>query len=150
MQPAHCIPYQGNQCWIPQGCPHLDAHSVQKYLFASPATSKGHMKQLRKGICSTRTTKPTTATQVYPLLPRPQRVEDHTMPSLNHPQDNREVDDRTIGPPTHLIQKLDGYSIANVFCFGAFADKLSGVIYNDCTGDFPYMSLDGNICFFVM
>jgi hypothetical protein len=37
-----------------------------------------------------------------------------------------------------------------VFCFGAFADKISGVVYNDCTGKFPYMSLDGNVCFFVM
>jgi hypothetical protein len=72
------------------------------------------------------------------------------MPSLNHPQHNDKVEDRTIGPTPHLIQELDNYFIANVFCFGAFADKLSGVIYNDCTGDFPYMSLDGNICFFVM
>jgi hypothetical protein len=56
----------------------------------------------------------------------------------------------TIGPPPHLIQELDDYSIANVFCFGAFADKLSGIVYNDCTGNFPYMSLDGNICFFFM
>jgi beta-glucosidase/6-phospho-beta-glucosidase/beta-galactosidase len=23
-------------------------------------------------------------------------------------------------------------------------------IYNNCTGDFPYMSLNGNVCFFVM
>ncbi len=27
-----------------KGALHLDMHSVQKYLFASPATSKGHMK----------------------------------------------------------------------------------------------------------
>jgi hypothetical protein len=29
-------------------------------------------------------------------------------------------------------------------------DKLSSITYNDCTGNFPYMLLDGNICFFVM
>ncbi len=63
-----------------KGAPHLDAHSVQKFLFASLATSKGHMKQPHKGIQSTCTTKPTTATQMYPLLLRPQMVEDHTMP----------------------------------------------------------------------
>ncbi len=28
-----------------KGALHLDAHSVQKYIFASPATSKGRMKQ---------------------------------------------------------------------------------------------------------
>ncbi len=128
----------------------LDAHSVQKYLFASLATSKGHMKQPRKGIQSTCTTKPMTATQVYPLLPRPQQVEDHTMPGLSHPQHNNKVGNRTIGLPPYLIQELNDNSIANIICFGAFADKLSGVVYNNCTGNFPYMSLDGNICFFVM
>ncbi len=51
---------------------------------------------------------------------------------------------------SHLIQEFSNYSITNVFCFGAFVDKLSEVVYNDCTRDFPYMSLDGNICFFVM
>ncbi len=41
-------------------------------------------------------------------------------------------------------------SITNVFCFGAFADKVTGVVYNDLTGNFPFMSLDGSVCFFVM
>jgi hypothetical protein len=27
-----------------KGAPHLDAYSVRKYLFTSPATKKGHMK----------------------------------------------------------------------------------------------------------
>jgi hypothetical protein len=150
MQLAHYIPHQGNQSWVPQGCPTPGLNSEQKYLFASPATSIGHIKQPRKRIQSTRTTKPMTATQVYPFLLRPQRVEDHTMPSLKHPQHNNKVDNRTIGPPPHLIQEFDNNSIANVFCFGAFVDKLSGVVYNNCIGNFPYMSLDGNICFFVM
>ncbi len=35
-----------------------------------------------------------------------------------------------------------------MFCFGAFAEKNTGIIY--CTGNFPFMLLDGNICFFVM
>jgi len=43
----------------------------------------------------------------------------------------------------------DDESIANVFCFGAFADKVSGVVYNDLTGNFPFMSIDGSVCFFV-
>jgi hypothetical protein len=38
-------------------------------------------------------------------------------------------------------------SIANIFCFGAFNDKVSGVVYNNLTGNFPFMSLDGSVCF---
>ena len=39
-------------------------------------------------------------------------------------------------------------NLANVFCFGAFADKISGVIYNNLTCNFPFMSIDGSVCFF--
>ena len=27
---------------------------------------------------------------------------------------------------------------------------MSGVVYNDLTGNFPFMSVDGSVCFFVM
>ena len=37
-----------------------------------------------------------------------------------------------------------------MFCFGAFADKRTGVIYNDMTSNFPFVSLDGGVCYFVM
>jgi len=49
----------------------------------------------------------------------------------------------------HYIPDNDE-SIANVFCFGAFANKVSGVMYNDLTENFPFMSIDGSECFFVM
>jgi len=50
-----------------------------------------------------------------------------------------------------MIEDDDGgKSTANVFCFGAFANKVTGVVYNDLTGKFPFMSLDGSVCFFVM
>ena len=49
-----------------------------------------------------------------------------------------------------ILDDVDDKSIVNVFCFGAFADKNTGVVYNDCTGSFPFMSLNGNVCFFVM
>jgi hypothetical protein len=45
---------------------------------------------------------------------------------------------------------VDDKSIGNVFCFGAFADKVTGVVYNNLTGNFPFMLLDGSVCFFVM
>jgi hypothetical protein len=50
----------------------------------------------------------------------------------------------------NLIGMDDDKSIANVFCFGAFADKNNGVVYNDLTGSFPFISPDGSICFFIM
>ena len=125
------------------GAPHLDAMTVRKYLVASPATAKGHMKRPRKGIRST-TPKETTH-----ILRTPQRVPDVTMPGLVYLNENEE--ERVPILPLHnLINDIEDESIANVFCFGAFADKISGVVYNDCTRDFPYMSLDGNVCFFVM
>jgi hypothetical protein len=50
-----------------------------------------------------------------------------------------------------MIEDADGEkSTANVFCFGAFADKVTGVVYNNLMGKFPFMSLDGSVCFFVM
>jgi hypothetical protein len=50
----------------------------------------------------------------------------------------------------NLIGMDDYESIANVFCFGAFADNNNVVVYNDLTGSFPSISLDGSICFFIL
>jgi len=50
----------------------------------------------------------------------------------------------------NLIGMDDEESLANVFCFGAFADKNNGVVDNDLTGSFPFILLDGSICFLVM
>ena len=72
-----------------------------------------------------------------------------TMPGLVHLYDNEE-ERVPIMPLLNLINDIEDESIANVFCFGAFANKVSDVVYNDCTGDFPYMSLDENVCFFMM
>jgi hypothetical protein len=44
----------------------------------------------------------------------------------------------------------DNKTIANIFCFGAFADKTSGIVYHNLTGLFPFISLDGSMCFFVL
>ena len=64
--------------------------------------------------------------------------------------DDDDDDVYDIDPHFNIIKDIDDHSIANVFCFGAFANKVTGVMYNDCTSDFPYRSLDGNVCFFVM
>ena len=39
---------------------------------------------------------------------------------------------------------------ANVYCFAAFADKHTGTLYNDLTGTFPFMSLEGNVSFLLV
>ncbi len=41
-------------------------------------------------------------------------------------------------------------TIANVFCFGAFADQHSGVVYNNLMGNFPFMLFDGSVYFLIM
>jgi hypothetical protein len=39
---------------------------------------------------------------------------------------------------------------ANLYCFAVLADKHTGTIYDDLTGTFPFMSLEGNVCFLVV
>ncbi len=39
---------------------------------------------------------------------------------------------------------------ANLFCFSAFADKHTGTVHNNLTGLFPFMSLEGNVCFLMV
>jgi hypothetical protein len=52
--------------------------------------------------------------------------------------------------PHLIISDDDDESIANIFAFGAFADNNNGIVYHDLTGSFPFMSLDGSVCFFVL
>ncbi len=35
-------------------------------------------------------------------------------------------------------------------CFNTFANKITGVDYNDLTVNFAFISLDGSVCFFVL
>jgi hypothetical protein len=44
----------------------------------------------------------------------------------------------------------DNNTAANVFCFAAFAGKCTGIFYSDLTGTFPFMLLEGNVCFLVV
>jgi hypothetical protein len=71
-----------------------------------------------------------------PLIHIPEFLANNVPPALHQP--NLIVDN-----------KIDK-SIANVFTFGTFANKNSGIIYHDLTGSFPFMSLDGSVCFFIL
>jgi hypothetical protein len=128
-------------------CPNMTKELITKYLNSSPATAKGHMKQPKKGIRST--TPKGTASEIRNSQPIIPVINPEVLPIFNEA--------RTYPGPAYnastspaIIEEDDDKFIANVFCFGAFADKVTGVIYNDLTGKFPFMSLDGSVCFFVM
>jgi hypothetical protein len=55
-----------------------------------------------------------------------------------------------VQPGPNVIADDGNESIANIFCFGAFAYKNSGIVYHDLTGLFPFMSFNGRVCFFVL
>jgi hypothetical protein len=120
------------------GCPNMSKKLILKYLNASLATAKGHMKRPRHGILSTTPKRKNSLGDQTPnivlelmipaLLPMQPMVHDPNMPNL-------------------IGDKGDNETIANVFCFGAFAEKHSGVVYNNLTGAFPFMSLDGCVFF---
>ncbi len=119
---------------------------ILKYLNPSPATAKGHMKRPRHGIHSTHPKHKTTP----PSLPvvTTTRLLDVVPPPVGRQLNFEMVPPHIPGPV--IIDDNGDKSCANVFCFGAFADRHSGVVYNDLTGNFPFVSFDRSICFFVM
>ena len=93
-----------------KGCPYKSEELILKYLNASPATAKGHMKRPRQGIKSTtpkprlQTSQPSKPSQPSnpPVTPIPAAIQPH---AYNNPTYNIIADDSDA-------------SIANVFCFG--------------------------------
>ena len=123
-----------------KGCPNLTVHGVTKYLNPSPATAKGHMKRPQQGIRSTRNS---TIIRANP----PQLSADKI--AIHEP--SRQLLPFALQP--NVIEDEDVANMmlnANLYCFAAFADKHTGTIYNDLTGTFPFMSLEGNVCFLVV
>ena len=99
------------------------------------------MKRPRQGIRSTRT--PTSIQADVPTQLSPEKVAIHEsprplLPFALHPNVIEDDD------MAHMMLN------ANLYCFAAFADKHTGTIYNDLTGTFPFMSLEGNVCFLVV
>jgi hypothetical protein len=131
------------------GCPNLSAKGVTRYLNPSPATAKGHMKRPHQGIRGTTAQQqclPPSGHQGPTIQPAPiaddkSWMEDISEASVHEGQFNH-------GPS--VIVEDDDSSVGNIFCFAAFADKRTGVLYNDLTGSFPYMSLEGNVCYLVV
>ncbi len=50
----------------------------------------------------------------------------------------------------NLISMDDDELIDNIFCFGAFANRNSGIIYHNLTGLIPFVSFNGSVCFFIL
>jgi hypothetical protein len=79
-------------------------------------------------------------------------------PVPNNPcdSDNISIDHSSVPPipprpsNTNIIKTDNVSSEANRFCFAAFANKQTGILYNDLTGAFPFVSLKGNVCFLVV
>jgi hypothetical protein len=125
---------------------------ILKYLNLSSAAAKGHMKQPRHGIHSTTSKATTSQSSIHvpaitvPLQPTAS-VQDGSEQVSG--QVSEQVSEYNSQWP-NLIRDDGDESITNVFVFGAFADKNSSIVYHDLTGSFPFMLLDGGVCFFVM
>jgi hypothetical protein len=132
-----------------KGCPYISVKLIYKYLNPSPATAKGHMKRPCHGIRSTTPkarTAPAPHVPVITLPPTP-------VPSIHSNKSSVYIVHRPVEGPTEphlIISEDDEESIANIFAFGAFADKNNGIVYHDLTGSVPFMSLDDSVYFFVL
>jgi hypothetical protein len=132
-----------------KGFLYISVKLINKYLNPSPATAKGHMKRPCHGIQSTtpRARKePAVHVPVNTFPPAP-------VPSIHSKESSIYLARRPIEgnlEPHCIISEDDEESIANLFAFGTFADKNNGIVYHDLTGSFPFMSLDGSVCFFVL
>jgi hypothetical protein len=52
--------------------------------------------------------------------------------------------------PNVIINNNGDNSAANIFAFGTFANKNSGIVYHKLTRLFPFVLLEGSVCFFVL
>ncbi len=108
--------------------------------------AKSHMKCPCHGIQSTQPNTP--ANDKVPMLPLAQLMP-LILPIFNNILIYPSPAYCTSQGP-NIITDNNNKSITNVFCFGAFADKNSGIVYHNLTGLFPFMSYDSSVCFFVL
>jgi hypothetical protein len=132
-----------------KGCPYISVKLINKFLNPSPATAKGHMKCPRHGIRSTtpkagREPAPYVPVITFPPTPVPNIHSNNSSVYIAHNPIEGAME------PHLIISDDDDESIANIFAFGAFADKNNGIVYHDLMGSFPFLSLDGSVCFFVL
>jgi hypothetical protein len=71
-------------------------------------------------------------------------------PINNAAEESNPCNDLDLPSPVKIIANNESSTNGSILCFGAFADKHTGTIYNNLTGNFPFMSLEGNVCFLVV
>ena len=104
------------------------------------------MKQPRQGIRSTRTQ--TGVRAIESTQPSPLMVDIEHEDQQGPPRPQTLF---TLSPNVIEDDDMDNMIIdTNLYCFATFADKHTGMIYNDLTGTFPFMLLQGNVCFLVV
>jgi hypothetical protein len=121
-----------------KGCPYISVKLINKYLNTSPATAKGHMKHPQHGIQSTTPKAGAVPAPNVPVITFPKA----SAPSVHSDDTSVYIEQRPMNGATepHIIISDDNEeSIANIFAFGAFADKNNGIVYHDLTGSFPFM-----------
>ena len=101
------------------------------------------MKQPRKGIRSTRRLQNDLAPPM--IIP----IDDASVIINDASNDVLEDSIPFVCPAGNIIESDDD-SYTNVFIFGAFADMQTGTLYLDLTGTFPFMSLEGIVCFLIV
>ena len=122
-----------------RGCPNMTEPLILKYLNPSTATVKGHMKRPRHGICSIRTrTLVEDHDRQVQVAPVPVILPFDNAPPVYHvlvilPFDNAPPVYQPLPSGPNIITDDDDQSITNIFCFGAFANKHSGIVYHDFT-----------------
>jgi hypothetical protein len=126
-----------------KGCPNLSAKGVMKYHNPSPASAKGHMKCPRHGIQSTCRHNVIPSPKALPITITNKEIVQDIFNDVLDQQHLSQIN-------ANVIKDNDSPMNANLFCFATFVDKHTGTIYNGFTGAFPFMSLEGNVCFLVV
>jgi hypothetical protein len=124
-----------------KGCPNILETLILKYLNSCSAMAKGYMKQPHHSIHIIRSTHHHPAPMAQPaspVLPLFDAIPVYPGPAYGS------------RPGPNVIMDDGDKSIANIFCFGAFADRNSGIVYHDLTGWFLFMSFDGSVCFYIL
>jgi hypothetical protein len=107
------------------------------------------MKRPHQGIRSTtaqQSQSPPSGRQGPTVQVTPIADDDSWMDNISGPSFHEDTLDHG---PSAIVEDNDS-SVGNIFCFAAFADKHTEVLYNDLTGAFPYMSLEGNVCYLIL
>jgi hypothetical protein len=104
-----------------KGCPNMKETFILKYLNPTTATAKGHMKRPRQGIRSTWPKVTHHAPTARVLVPIIEAVPVYVQPHIPDPTYPGPAHADRMGP--HVVDDHGNESIANIFCFGAFADK---------------------------